>query len=166
HHERIVMFGKRWTLLHEPWLDKGVFMRPLPSGAPNPFSLERFTDFSTYKDLTITELHEYFNDAPAFREMMEGLPAFRDAFVKQVNAERASSLKTIRDNLGLILSDIQVAPGLWNVKAGVERSVNPTLKLLLYKPGTNSVRKFSPIHYCRQDESGYPFMNEYQAKVD
>ncbi|THU88256.1 hypothetical protein K435DRAFT_803634 [Dendrothele bispora CBS 962.96] len=76
HHERIVMFGKCWTLLHEPWLDKGVFMRPLPSGAPNPFSLERFTDFSTYKDLAITELHEYFDDAPAFREMMEGLPAF------------------------------------------------------------------------------------------
>ncbi|KAK7461268.1 hypothetical protein VKT23_008443 [Stygiomarasmius scandens] len=165
HQKLIVLYGKRWALLHEPWLDKNVFLCPLPPGAPDPLSSERFASIKAYKDGTIAELYDYFEGAPIFKELAEKLPEFRDAFVKQVNAERATSLKTIRDNLSLIFSDLHIPPELFNTKAGTDRANDPTLKSLLYKPGVNNIRNFSPIHYYRQDVKSYPFINEYQPKM-
>ncbi|KAK7435692.1 hypothetical protein VKT23_019525 [Stygiomarasmius scandens] len=151
HRKRLVLFGKRWAIMRDPWLDQGVFLRPPPTDVPDPLSDARFKTFESYKDGTIAELYSYLDDAPDFKELAEKLPGFRDEFCKQVGNERASALKTI--------------PKLWSAEAGEERAASVKFKSLLYGPGRTTVPKFPPILFNNQDTSTFLFFNPYQPKM-
>ncbi|KAK7438756.1 hypothetical protein VKT23_017886 [Stygiomarasmius scandens] len=151
--------------MHNPWPDQSVFLRPPPTDISDPLSDARFKTFELYKDGTITELYSYLDDALDFKELAEKLPGFRDEFCKQVGNERASALKTIRENAAFIFSDIDVPAKLWSAEAGEERAASVKFKSLLYGPVRTTVPKFPPILFNNQDTSTLLFFNPYQPKM-
>ncbi|KAK7438085.1 hypothetical protein VKT23_018251 [Stygiomarasmius scandens] len=70
----ILLIGKCWTLMHEPWISGDSFMRSPPPNSPGPYTLDQFKDFETYQAGQILELHEYLEDSE-LKNLAISLPA-------------------------------------------------------------------------------------------
>ncbi|THU79014.1 hypothetical protein K435DRAFT_698816, partial [Dendrothele bispora CBS 962.96] len=165
--DQLVFYGKCYALMHEPWVDTSIFLRPLPHDAPGPCSLARFESLVTYRYGDIAELHDYLSDVADLKHAAETLPSFRDEFVKQVGNERSVSLKTLRDNAIYIFCKLDVPSTIWKAAAGAECAKSSILMSLLLEPGKTLVKSsFAPVLYHNCDiGSTHLFMNEYQPQV-
>ncbi|KAK7440417.1 hypothetical protein VKT23_017055 [Stygiomarasmius scandens] len=169
HHERIVVLGKQWAIMHDPWINDDAFMRLLSTDALDPFSAARFATQKAYEKGYISELHQYLAEsAPHLKDLAEKIPKFGDEFTKQMGNERSVALDVIRKNAAaLIFPDIDVPALLWTAPAGEERSHSAVFKSLLYMPNKSlHDNPFSPIFFPQQNvQSRDIFMNEYQPRM-
>ncbi|KAK7434675.1 hypothetical protein VKT23_020082 [Stygiomarasmius scandens] len=167
--DHIVLLGKKWAIMHDPWIDDSAFMCALSDSVPEPFSASQFVDEESYKEGYVVELHHYLEEesAPDLKELAQRFPAFKDEFMKQIRNERSVILNTICKNAALIFSDIEVSPLLWSVSSSKERAESATIKSLLYMPNESlDDTPFSPIFYPNQNIKLCDiFFNEYQPRI-
>ncbi|KAK7433752.1 hypothetical protein VKT23_020579 [Stygiomarasmius scandens] len=169
HQDRIVLLGKKWAIMHDPWIDNSAFMCALSDSVPEPFSTSQFVDEESYKEGYVAELHHYLEEesAPDLKELAQRLPAFKDEFMKQIGNERSVILNTIRKNAALIFSDIEVSPLLWSVSSSKEQAESAIIKSLLYMPNESlDDTPFLLVFYPNQNiKSRDIFFNEYQPRL-
>ncbi|THU75831.1 hypothetical protein K435DRAFT_706304, partial [Dendrothele bispora CBS 962.96] len=166
HQERIVLFGKRWAIMVEPWINPAIFMQTFPPDTSPAISIPRFESIASYRAGDLMELGAYLNEAPDLKEFAEKISGFRDEFVKQVGNERSISLRTIREAAPFIFPELEVPPTIWAAGAGSDRGSSQLLKSLLYPPNKPKSR-LSPIFFPDRNSrnSSLIFMNEFQPRV-
>ncbi|KAF9059916.1 hypothetical protein BDP27DRAFT_1371004 [Rhodocollybia butyracea] len=165
-HELIVKLGKKYVVTVFPWPSADMFMcRPLPD-SPEPESSERFENGKFEMGL-VRELHLYLNDRALCKLAADYAP-FRQKFIHQAKQGHAAMLHTVRDCAYLIMSEIDMQPDVWILKAGSPlRRDSTVLKALLEFPGSSAANSpFSPIFYPNMERDNTKlFMNEYQPKI-
>ncbi|KAK7461498.1 hypothetical protein VKT23_008672 [Stygiomarasmius scandens] len=162
----LFIIGKRFTLMHEPWIEPNCFMRPLPPDSPDAYSLARFErDFKFYKDNQISELHDSLAD-PELIRLAIGLPALRTEFQKCMTAQRSNSTDRCRQNASHILRELSLpSTPMTTADAGRERAECQAISSL-FRQSDNPTSIFAPIHFPGLlPDNDKLFLNEFQPRI-
>ncbi|KAJ3909494.1 hypothetical protein F5879DRAFT_60632 [Lentinula edodes] len=166
-HDKIVLYGKKYAIVVEPFIDSGIFMKPAPQNATyTSMSDARFSNFSEYKAGSIAELYTYLSNEAEMKEQASGYAPFRDAFVHEVRSETSTALHTIRSCAPVIFSDLNLPGELWPLNAATQRKESILVQSLLLFPEQEAPGIFLPIFYPGLvKDNNFLFMNEYLPKV-
>ncbi|EEB87447.1 hypothetical protein MPER_15196, partial [Moniliophthora perniciosa FA553] len=162
-HDTVVLLGKKYSVTVAPWVDSRIFGQWPDANGLRPNAPERFDTDANFLKGAVVELHEYLGD-PELCKLAVEYPAFKNAFQKQTNAERATALSSTREMAPVIFDGLTITTTLWAAAAASKRGKDNTMRNLLYFPHKPK-SPFSPIFYPNQQENpGYLFKNEYQPK--
>ncbi|KAJ3858688.1 hypothetical protein EV359DRAFT_51932, partial [Lentinula novae-zelandiae] len=164
-HDKIVLYGKKYAIVVEPFIDSNIFMKPAPQDATRASRSDaRFSNFSEYKAGLINELYTYLSNEAEMKEQASGYAPFRDAV--SANSETSTALHTIRSCAPVIFSDLNLPGELWPLNAATQRKESILVQSLLLFPEQEAPGIFLPIFYPGLvKDNNFLFMNEYLPKV-
>ncbi|KAJ3847839.1 hypothetical protein EV368DRAFT_50459, partial [Lentinula lateritia] len=166
-HDKIVLYGKKYAIVVELFIDSSIFMKSAPQDATRASRSDaRFSNFSEYKAGSIAELYTYLSNEAEMKEQASGYAPFCDAFVHEVQSETSTALHTIRSCAPVIFLDPNLPGELWPLNAATQRKESILIQSLLLFPEQEAPGIFLPIFYPGLvKDNNFLFMNEYLPKV-
>ncbi|KAJ3977307.1 hypothetical protein EV361DRAFT_944538 [Lentinula raphanica] len=147
-YDKITLLGKKYAIFVGPWCLPSYFMVPVPEGSPLPQSIERLESFNAYKMGGILELHEYLSGEKQLLEQAQEYAPFREAFIKEVNASRSTSVHNVQASAHIVFGSLNLPADLWARTAGSQRKESPEFRKLLLFPGEQHPKTLIPLYYA------------------
>ncbi|KAJ3721169.1 hypothetical protein C8R42DRAFT_721896 [Lentinula raphanica] len=146
-YDKITLLGKKYAVFIGPWCSPAYFMVPTPEDSPHPQSIARFESFETYKVGGIKELHEYLGGEKQLLEQAKEYVPFREAFIKEVNASRSTSIHNVQASAPIVFASLSLPANLWARNAGAQRKESPEFQKLFLFPGEQRPKTLIPLYY-------------------
>ncbi|KAJ7471602.1 hypothetical protein B0H11DRAFT_2196075 [Mycena galericulata] len=134
----IILLGKKFGFMHEPWISPAVFAPPPLNPPPQGTAAEIEAMFKSQKLYLQYVTSTLYAHVPSkYHELVDSstFPGFGENFMKHLNAGRSSAVNSLKTHLPQIFADFKIA----NEK-----------KVLLYHPGDDtslSPTAYPPIFY-------------------